>query len=213
MKLFIKCLAAFLALMALTAAVIGIVVAVSNRESGPVLVEPAQAALDTADALLTAVSEGKYQEAATMILGVPDLGVDREAEDEVGILLWEAYQDSLTYTHAGDSYATDTGIARNYTVRYLDVNSVMENLRDRSQALLEKRVAEAANVTEVYDENNEYRKEFVMRVLYDAAVEALEEDAAYVEETFTLSLVFRDGKWWAVPDNSLLRAISGSLAG
>lgn len=213
MKIFIKCVAAILALLALTAAVFGIVTAVSNRNRGPVLLKPSQIAIDTADAMLTAISDGDYEKASGLILGKPDLGVDRKAKEEVGVLMWDAYQESLEYTPLGDSFATDTGIARNYTVRYLDVNSVMVTLRERSQALLEKRVAEAENVSEVYDENNEYREDFVMDVLYDAAEQALKEDVSYVEETFTVNLVHREGKWWVVYDESLKRAISGSLAG
>ena len=213
MKIFMKCIASFLALLALAAAVFGIVIAVSNRNSEPVLVKPAQAAIDTADALLAAVSNGDYETAATMILGETDLGVDRKAKDQVGVLLWDAYQESLEYTPVGDSFATDTGVARNYTVRYLDVDSVMATLRERSQALLEKRVEEAEDMSEVYDENNEYREDFVMDVLYDAAMEALEEDVTYVEETFAVNLVYREGKWWVVADDGLKRAISGNLAG
>lgn len=213
MKIFMKCLASFLALVAVAAAVFGVYVAFTNRDSAPVLVKPSQAAIDTADAMLTAVSEGNYETAAAMILGDTDLGVDRKAKDAVGVLFWDAYQDSLEYTPAGESYATDTGVARNYTVRYLDVNSVMGTLRERSQALLEIRVAEADNVAEVYDENNEYREDFVMAVLYEAAEQALKEDVAYVEESFTVNLVYREGKWWVVADDGLKRAISGSLAG
>ena len=58
MKIFIKCVAASLALLALTAAVFGIVTAVSNRNRGPVLLKPSQIAIDTADAMLTAISDG-----------------------------------------------------------------------------------------------------------------------------------------------------------
>ena len=213
MKIFIKCLAALLALLSLSIAVFGIWLAVSNRDSAPVLVKPSQNAIDTADAMLQAVSDGNYEAAASMILGNTDLGVDRQAKDQVGVLLWDAYQASLEYTPLGDSFATDTGVAREYAVRYLDVDAVMASLRERSQALLEKRVAEAANVSEVYDENNEYREDFVMKVLYDAAQQALGEDVTYVEDTFTVNLVYRENKWWVVADDGLKRAISGSLAG
>lgn len=213
MKIFTKCLAVFLALVAVSAAVFGIVLAVNNRGQAPVLVEPSQAAIRTADAILAAVSNGDYATASAMILGVPDLGVDRAAKDQVGVLLWDAYQESLEYEPAGDSFATDDGIARAYTVRYLDVNAVISTLRDRSRVLLEQRVETAKDMSEVYDENNEYREDFVMDVLYDAAAQALEEDATCVEKTFTMNLVYREGKWWAVPDNALLSAISGSLAG
>ena len=77
--------------------------------------------------------------------------------------------------------------------------------------MLEERVAAAEDVSEIYDENNEYREELVMDVLYEAVEDALEEDARSMSMTVTVNLVFRDGKWWAVADEALLNAISGGI--
>ena len=84
-------------------------------------------------------------------------------------------------------------------------------LKDRSQALLEKRVDEAENLEEVYDANLQYREDFVMDVLYDAAVAALEEDAATMNTELTVSMTYQDGKWWIIADKNLLDAISGGI--
>lgn len=213
MKIFLKCLAAVFGLLALAAAVFGIHVAIDNRDALPVLVEPSQDALNVAANLLQAVADGDYEKAGTMILGDPDLGVNREADGDVGKYLWNAYQESLEYKPVGDAFTTADGIAVRYSVRYLDVNSVAANLRTYSQTLLEKRVEEADELSDVYDENNEYREDVVMAVLYDAAELALKENAAYVEKEFNVNLVYRGGKWWALLDDGLLAAITGGLAG
>jgi hypothetical protein len=52
-----------------------------------------------------------------------------------------------------------------------------------------------------------------MQVLYDAASEALQEDARYVTQNVTLNLVFHQQRWWVMADQSLLRVISGGTAG
>ena len=77
--------------------------------------------------------------------------------------------------------------------------------------MLEKRVEEAADISEVYDENNEYREEFVMDVLYEAARQALEEDAVTRTVELTIQLVYSEGQWWVVADSALLDAISGGI--
>lgn len=213
MKIAMRCFASLLAVVALTAAVGGIYISFRYKDEEPVLLEPSQEASDAATALLDAVCAGDYETAGSLILGSPELGVDRPAQDAVGVLLWDAYQDSLEYVPVGEPFATDSGVAQRFTVRYLDLSSVTATLRERSQALLEERVAQAEDTSEVYDENNEYREDVVMDVLYDAAVAALAEDARYVEVTFTMKLVYRDGRWLAVADDELLNAISGSLAG
>lgn len=213
MKTFLKCLAAVFGIVALVAAVIGICAAMSNRESLPVLVAPSQGALTTASDMLQAVEDGDYKKAGSMILGMPNLGVDREADGAVGQFLWNAYQESLEFEPMGELFTTKEGVAQRYTVRYLDVNSIASNLRDYSQVLLQKRVEEADDISEVYTEDHEYREDVVMDVLCEAAKAALEEKASYIEKEFVVNLAYQADRWWVVLDDSLLSAISGGLAG
>jgi hypothetical protein len=161
--------------------------------------------------IMDAVAEGDYEEASQSIYGTPDLGVGREAADHVGILIWDAFEGSVTYELLGECYTTDQGLAQDVTITCLDIASVTTNLKERSQTLLEQRVAEAADVSEIYDENNDYREDFVMEVLHDAVVDALEEDARNMTMELTVNLSYRDGKWWVVADEALLNAISGGI--
>lgn len=93
----------------------------------------------------------------------------------------------------------------------MDVTSVTVNLKERSQTLLEQRVAEAVDVSEIYDENNEYREDFVMAVLRSAVEDALKEDARKMTVELTVKLSYQDGSWWVVADEALLDAISGGI--
>lgn len=204
--------AASLCLIALAAAGTGMCLALANRQAEPMLVREDPRARATVQALLDAVSSGNYTKAGSLMLGAPELGIDRPAEDELGVLLWDAYQENLTFTPVGDCYATASGIAYDYTVRRLDLDSVTANLNARSQALLSQWVEQAEDMDQVYDENNEYRKSFVMKVLMEAANQALVEDATYMEQIFTVNMVHRNGKWFAIPDSGLMDAISCSLA-
>jgi hypothetical protein len=72
-------------------------------------------------------------------------------------------------------------------------------------------VAEAADVTEVYDENNDYREDVVMEVLLEAAEDSLAEDAQNMSVTLTVGLRYWDNRWWVVADEALLDAISGGV--
>ena len=183
----------------------------NNLDSIPVLLTPAKEAEAQAEALMEAVARGDYNTAGTLILGNPKLGVDRDPADTVGIMIWDAFVESYSYEMVGESYATDSGIAQNVKVSYLKISSVTKNLRERSQTLLEERVAAAEDVSEIYDENNEYKESFVMEVLKDATQDALAEDAEMTTAEFTINLVYRNGNWMIVSDNTLLAAISGEI--
>lgn len=210
-----KWIAKFFGLVFILAGIIaaGIAVEVTkdNLNSIPVLLSPVEEAEARAEALMDAVAEGDYNAAGALILGNPKLGVDRDPADIVGIMIWDAFVESYTYEMVGESFATDSGIAQNVKVSYLDIDSVTKNLRQRSQTLLEERVSQAVDVDEIYDENNDYKESFVMEVLKDAVADALAEDAQMTGAEFTINLVYRDGEWAVVSDSALLSAISGGI--
>ena len=200
-----------LAALGLSAAAAAVYLCTQFVGAKPMLLTPPDVARSKVIMLMNAVSEGDYEEASQSIYGTPSLGVDREAADEVGVMIWEAFRGSITYELQGDCYTTDQGLAQDVVISCMDVTSVTENLKERSQTLLEQRVTEAVDVSEIYDENNEYREEFVMAVLRDAVEDALEEDARRMTVELTVNLSYQDGKWWVVADEALLDAISGGI--
>ena len=215
MKWIGKLIAVFIGLLFMAAGTVvagfTVEVAKNNLDSIPVLLAPVEEAEAQAEALMEAVSKGDYETAGTLILGNPKLGVDRDPADAVGVMIWEAFVNSYSYEMVGDSFATDSGIAQKVKVSYLEIGSVTKNLKQRSQTLLEERVAQAEDVDEIYDENNNYKEDFVMDVLHDAVVDSLAEDAAMTGTEFTLNLVYRDGQWLVVSDSALMAAISGEI--
>ena len=206
-----KLLSALFALFGACVAAATIYISIHAMDSMPMLLTPPDVARSKVIMLMNAVCDGDYEEASRSIYGTPDLGVDREASDEVGVLIWDAFESSISYELLGECYTTEQGLAQKVSITCLDVTSITEYLRDRSQALLEQRVAEAADVSEIYDENNEYREDFVMNVLYDAAADVLEEKARKQTFEVTVNLSYQDGNWWVVADEALLDAISGGI--
>lgn len=207
-----KIFAGIFAVFAVVAAVAVIAVSVVGLQSSPVLLQASDEALETVDILMSAVAEGNYNRAGTILYGMPDLGV-HEASDEVGQLVWDSFVSSIAYELVGGFHATDSGLAQNVKITSLDMKGIAEKLGVYAEDLLTKRVEEAEDMSQVYDENNEYREDFVMSVLLDAAQKALDEDAVYYEQEITLNLVFKQGQWWIMPEQPLLSAISGGIAG
>lgn len=206
-----KLLSVIFALVGIAAAAAAVYLALNNKTADPVLLAPPEEAEQQVTGLMDAVCAGDFNAASTYLQGQPGLGVDREATDEVGVLIWEAFCDSMSYELVGECHATADGLTQNVTLTCMDVTSVTAVLKDRSQALLEQRVDEAEDLEEVYDEDLQYREDFVMSVLYDAAVAALEEDATTITTELTLNLTYQDGKWWIIADRQLLDAISGGI--
>ena len=202
----------------LTAAlmVIGLIFAVAavsisfilqNQE--PILLGESDKAQEKASAFMNAVCAADFTQASESIVGQPKLGADRESNTEVGNLIWDAYWSSTEYQLIGDCYATDTGVAQRISFTYLDMTQITGKLRERSLSLLEERVASAKDTSEIYDENNEYREDVVMDVLYDATTQILQENSERVTVELVVNLRYENGQWWIVPDEALIDAIFG----
>lgn len=201
----------FFALVAVCAAAAAIYLSFTSLDANPVLTSNPDEAENRVLAFMDAVCDADYEQVSGYLAGNPSLGLDRDAADDVGVLLWDAYTESLSYSVVGECYATDNGLAQKVSLTGLDITSVTADLKERSQTLLEQRVAEAEDAADIYDENNDYREDFVMDVLYDAASEALEEDAQQITTEFTVSLVYENDQWMVVADSELLDAISGGI--
>ena len=165
---------------------------------------PAEAAA-CAETLMQAIDAGDYAAAAGVLYGQPDLGADREPANEAGVMIWDAFRDSISCEFAGEWYVTDAGIARDVVITSMDIASV-------THAIMTAKVEAATDMAELYDENNGFREDLVEAVLSEAVVRAMAEDAETVTREVTLTLIQRDGRWWVVPEDGLLQAISGGLA-
>ena len=199
-----------LGILLLAAAVL---VSLSALQASPVLLDAPEAALARSEVMMEAVAQGDFTQAGQLMLGQPNLGADREPADSVGKMIWELFVGSIRYEFTGDCYATDSGIARDAVIETLDISSVTASLRDRSQKLLNQRVSQAEDVSQIYDEKGDYREDFVLEVLREVTLDALREDAKNKEQKLTLNLVHKRGQWWVVMDQALLSALTGGIGG
>ena len=164
-----------------------------------------------AEALMDRLCRGDYAGASACCLGNPAL--DPAPRTETEKQLWQAFSDSLEYTLVGSSYATAQGVAQDVTFRSLLLPGVTRNLRQRAETLLERRVAEAKTMAEVYEEDLSYREDFLQAVLSDAVEEAIEEDGCSLEQTLTLQLTCDRGRWQVMPDAAWMNAVCGGIPG
>jgi len=189
---------------------IGLCLVSLNRQ--PQLQEVPEQAQKCAQTLMDNICTGDFQAAAQVMYGQPDLGADRDPADTAGVMIWDAFLGSISWEWKSGYYLTDTGIGRDARITFLEIPSVTEAIGRRSHELLTAKVVSATDMAELYDESNNFRPELVEAVLQEAVVRALAEDAKQTFLDVKLTMIHRDGKWWAVPDQALLTALSGGVA-
>ena len=197
---------------------IGICVAVSalwlsshGMQAVPAIIKAPESALEQVEGMMESFCAGDYAAAGSYLYGTPDLGADREAADEVGALIWAAFGESMTYELTGECYATDAGLAQDIRVTTLDISAVAAYLEEHARANIEGKAREAEDYDAVFDENDEYRPEFIQEVLKETTILALEETDAHVTTEVTLNLVWSGDRWWVVSNEALLKAVSGGI--
>ena len=198
---------------ALLVAAATVYIGFTNRDALPQLIGPAEEARNVVVELMEALDRQDYEAASNLMVGKPDLGMDQEPEDEVGKLFWNAYLDSFTFEIIGDCYVTKDGLAQQVKITTMNLDVATEPLREKSQEMLEERVAEAANPDDVYDEKGEYREDFVMDVLYDTASEVLKGEQPTKTTELILNMKYRNGRWQVIFDDAFLKALIGGITG
>lgn len=206
-----KLLKIFLAFLGICAAVAGIGLSLYFQDADPILIKRSPAIQQRVSMVMDAVCEGDYAAAGQQMYGTPSFGPDRDAAEEVSRLYWSAFSQSMRYELVGECYAEGDRVAQKVRITCLDFESLTENLRSRFQTLLEQRIAGAQDVTELYDENNNYREDMVMELLLQAAQECLREDTKMITVEVTIRLTYEQNQWWVIPDEELLSAITGGI--
>lgn len=206
-----KYFALIFGLLGILMAAVTVGVSFASIDADPVLLTPPESAHTQVTQMMDAFCAGDYTRAQQAMYGTIELGVDRDASDEIGKLVWEAFEASISYSLVGECYATDSGLSQNIHIQTMDISSVTDYIKENAKTVLEERVLSAEDLDAVYEDDDQYRDEFVDGVLLDVAREAIANHAKTVETELTLNLTWADGQWWVVSNEALLHAVSGGV--
>lgn len=200
-------------LLGLLTAAAAVTASFRSLNAPPYLLEAPQAASECADSLMRCVCQGDYLQAQQYLQGSPDLELNHDPADPVGVLLWDAYCSSCSYTLEGSLYAAEMGLAQDVRVKAMDLEAVMASIDTLAKELFTQRIDSAEDISAVYDKEGNYREDFIQDTLLAAAQKALEDNSPMTETVLTLQLAHQDGQWLVIADQALLRFICGGITG
>lgn len=138
--------------------------------------------------MLDSVSTGDYAAAGKQMQNQPDLDFYCP-ENAIGKACWDAFIGSIRYELVGEGYACGDGAAHKIRVTCLDLSAISESLPERVSALLEAKMAACGDISEVYDENREYRQELIDELTLEAIEAILTEEAKSITVELEVKLV------------------------
>lgn len=187
-----------------------VLICLSQRQAAPRMLLRTKSASQCAEQMLTKVCSGDYTGAAAYLYGNPRLGSDQPRSDQVTQQIWDAFISSLRFELVGDTYATESGVAQDVRFESLNIPSVTGGLKELAPEMLIERAENAEDMSEIYTDNREYRDDFTAVLLHDAAAQAIAA-GTNTQQELTLNLIYDEGRWWVLPDQALLNAISGGI--
>ena len=180
-----------------------------NRNAEVRVLELPREAVAVSEDFAKALEGGDLEAAAQLMYGQPDLGVQGTSENPETALLWEAFCGSIQL-ELSENWAVEQGsLVRSGSITHLDISTIVGKFPERAKSLLDQKIASAQSLAEIYDEQNNFRKELVEQILQEALQQTLAQEGETVTREVTIKLVNRDGRWWVVPHQNLLQILTG----
>lgn len=207
-----KVLSRILTTLGLVLVVFTGVLAFSVRNHPATLLSEPREAEETVQALADAFNQGSLSQASLVLYGQPVLEDRPDFDNPFLTTVWTQYLERLSCQVEGDCYASDSGLSQTILMDTLDIQGALPKVERRYTELLPLRAQSEASET-VYNADGSYREEFVLSVLDEAAREVFSQDCDTIRRRVTLTLVYREGRWWILPQEGLMDILAGGFAG
>lgn len=179
----------------------------------PAVLADTNAVKDAADQVMSCAAAGDYEGLESLLYGASQLGEAPETDESAQGMIWKAYLDSIEYSFPESAYAVDTKMVLDVCITCLDISSVTDALQDIAPGLMAEKAAQITDANVVYDENHNYRDDFLAEVMAQSASQALSGNTQTIEKTITLQFVRSDDTWQVLPTQELLQFLSGFVSG
>jgi len=202
--------AALCAALALLCAAAAVRLAFRSPEKGPAVLTDTGDPAETVALFFNALCLHDWQRASGYVRGEPELELSAAPESEAEQALWYAFL--LSWSWEVDRGGKTDPLHAWETVRFtaLRPDAVTRGLDGDVQAILARWVDEARTENEIYDETGGYRQSVVDKAVLEALAVRLAAPEDYrITTVLTLQLLYENGGWVILPEESLWNALSG----
>lgn len=204
-----KFFAAIFAAIGIVLMLAGSVVFFAFKNSAPKILEYPEAVVRSYDQLAEAVRSGDYAAMEQLFYGQPRLGGELQTEDDYTAVIFNTLREHMELTYSGKIYLQDSDFVREAVISVPDLTQLTDKVSAAVNIILKDTAAAAEDPGTVYNSDGSYRSQVVESALQQAMQQVVQQDIPCMQQNVTIKMIFRDGLWWLVPDQTFLKAISG----
>lgn len=169
----------------------------ASLNSSVKIMEYPQQAADCSQQLADALSTGDFPALEKLLYGQPSLGTEDPSASDRTRLLWNAFRKNTELTYSGNLYLLDSVLARDGILTVPDIPALLDQVDTAARNLL------------ILPDGAEPTAQQVEQALDAALTQVLQGELPKTTHNTTVRFIHRDGRWWAVPDQTFLQTVSG----
>ena len=163
--------------------------------SGKVWITGPEEIPDAVDAVMTSIQTGDWVRLEEMISGNPELTPKVGAADSAEKMIWDAYRNSLQWSCEEPFRIHSSLITQKVSVTCMDIPGITDAISTMLSSA-DSTGFDAATQTEF---------------LHTVAAHVLESELPMIRREITLTFQRNQGHWMLVPNNALLKLLSGFI--
>lgn len=190
----------------------GLLYCIVSPEIGSFTVKTEGNPQETVTLFFDSVISGNYSAAYGCLDNYSSLGLENTPEDEAGALFYDKVKSSFSYKLHSGCEADGINATQQVLIRYLDASAVAADLKEETEAQLERLVSRRA-AKDIYDEDHNYFPEVTEEAYLNALTAILDRaEDYYATKAIELRLVYSKGEWKIIADNALFNALCGGTS-
>ena len=163
--------------------------------SGKVWITGPEEIPDAVDAVMTSIQTGDWVRLEEMVSGNPELTPKVGAADSAEKMIWDAYRNSLQWSCEEPFRIHSSLITQKVSVTCMDIPGITDAISTMLSSA-DSTGFDAATQTEF---------------LHTVAAHVLESELPMIRREITLTFQRNQGHWMLVPNNALLKLLSGFI--
>ena len=163
--------------------------------SGKVWITDPEGIPEAADAIMDSIQAGDWAALEEMVLGNPELAPNVGVQGSAEIMIWDAYRNSLQWSCEEPFRIHGSLITQKVSITCMDIPSITDAI-STMLSLADSTGFDAATQTEF---------------LHTVAAHVLESELPMIRREITLTFQRNQGHWMLVPNNALLKLLSGFI--